>query len=310
MNHSEALKLLELNNGATSEEINNAFRKMAKKYHPDRNKDNPDAELKFKEINTAYQFLNNPQSQQSHFSGHSGGFDVNLQDIFNQTFGFGRNPFQQVHNAAPQSVSNITISFAESVLGVEKELEIDQNTACKNCNGNGAIKGNTDCGNCQGKGHKQANFSRGNVQFVESCQQCMGTGKNHTPCNACNQKGFSTSRGNIKIGIPGGVMDGNVLRIPGSLIRIHVESDPDMSVDGEGNVVSDVEISLLNALKGISKPVRTVKGEMNLKIPPKIKNGNSVQVHGYGVQGKGSHIFNISVNYPENVEKLIMVLEE
>src|ERR1700748_1077412 len=211
MNRQEALRLLELNNDADENAINNAFRKLAKKYHPDRNKNDPNAETKFKEINSAYQYLNNPQPEHNPFSGHSGGFDVNLQDIFNQTFGgFGRNPFQNVHNSPPQSVSDTTISFAESVLGVEKELEIDQNNACKNCNGNGAIKGNTDCANCGGKGQKQANFQRGNMVFVQSCEKCMGTGKNHTPCNVCNQKGFSTNRGNVKVRIPGGVQNGNV----------------------------------------------------------------------------------------------------
>lgn len=315
MNHQEAYKLLELEQNTTDKDaINAAFRKMAKKYHPDRNKDDPNAENKFKEINTAYQLLSNPVPQQQNPFGNSGGFNVDLGDIFEQTFGRGGfNPFQNVRQSAPQSVAETRISFADSVLGVEKELEIDQNIACKNCNGIGAIKEATDCTNCQGKGHKQANFSRGNVQFVESCQKCMGTGKNHTPCNVCNQKGFSTNKANLKIRIPGGVHNENVLRIPGSLIKINVESDPDMFLNEEGNVVSNIEISLLDALRGISKPVRTVKGEMSLKIPPNIKNGNSVQVLGYGVQGQGSHIFNIRVNYPEDhgvIQELIKVLED
>lgn len=309
MNTHEAYKILELNNNATSEEINNAFRKLAKKYHPDRNKDNPEAEAKFKEINSAYQLLNNPQQEQSF--GHNGNVDLN--DIFSQVFGGGRHPFNpfQSQNKAPDSISYVTLTFAESVLGVEKELNVTQNILCKDCNGDGFIKETADCTLCHGKGSKTASFSRGNMQFIEPCFMCRQTGKQVKDCKSCvNHSGYTSSTINAKIKIPGGVQNGNVLRIPGSLLKITVNSDPDMEFDGT-NVFSNIEISLLDALRGVSKPVRTVKGEMNLKIPPNIKNGNSVQVHGYGVNGQGSHIFNVSVKYPEDkIEKLIKVLEE
>jgi len=306
MNSQQAHSILGLDQNADKDEINNAFRQLAKKYHPDRNKDNPEAENKFKEINSAYQYLNNPQPEHSY--QQSGNFHVDMNDIFSQMFRGGNNPFQQ-HKQAPQSVAYVSINFAESVLGVEKDIEIDQNIICKDCQGNGCVPSVDDCKVCNGKGVKQANFSRGNMQFIEQCGKCKGSGKNLTPCNTCSNQGYTSNRVNIKIGIPGGVMNGNVLRIPGSLIKIAVESDPDMSIE-EYNVISNIEISLLDALKGISKAVRTVKGEMNLKIPANIKNGNSVQVHGYGVQGQGSHIFNVSVKYPDNTEELIKVLEK
>lgn len=307
MNRSEALSLLELNNDATSDDIQVAFRKLAKKYHPDRNKDNPEAEAKFKEINSAYQYLNNPQPERHTHS--SGNMDMN--DIFSQMFR-GGNPFQNMRPQAPQSVGYTTITFAESVLGTEKEIEIDQNKICKDCSGKGCIQESSDCGVCGGSGHKQAAFSRGNVQFIETCGRCQGTGKNLKPCNSCpNQCGFTSTKEKIHVRIPGGVQNDNVLRIPGSLIKINVVPDADMTLV-EYDVVSNIEISLLEALKGVSKPVRTVKGEMNLKIPANIKNSNSVQVHGYGVNGQGSHIFNVKVNYPENdkIEELIKVLEK
>ena len=313
MNSQEAYKILGLEDGADKEAINNAFRQLAKKYHPDRNKDNPEAENKFKEINSAYQYLNNPQPEHN-FSGSG---SVNMQDFINQAFrnggfgGFGGNPFQNMHQV-PHSVGYVTITFVESVLGVEKELEIDQNISCNDCQGNGFKQSGGDCGVCKGSGQKKADFSRGNMVFIQPCNKCHGTGKNLTPCNSCpNQCGYTTSKVSVKVGIPGGVVDGNVLRIPNGLIKISVAPDPDMSLV-EGNVVSNIEISLLEALKGVSKKVRTVKGEMNLKIPSKIKNSNSVQVYGYGVNGQGNHIFNVKVNYPENdkIEELIKILEK
>lgn len=310
MNKQQALSLLELNNDASSDDINNAFRKLAKKYHPDRNKDNPEAEAKFKEINSAYQYLNNPQPERNQ-STHN----VDMNDIFNQMFRNNRNPFQQ-HRQAPQSVAYTTITFAESVLGTEKDIEIDQNKICPVCLGNGFTQDSGNCGVCGGRGQKTANFSRDNMVFIESCGKCHGTGKNLKPCNTCNnQCGYTSTKANIHVRIPGGVQNENVLRIPGSLIKINVVPDPDMNLV-DYDVISDIEISLLDALKGVSKPVRTVKGEMSLKIPPNIKNGNSVQVHGYGVDDKnghvGSHIFNVRVNYPENdkIEELIKVLEK
>jgi len=308
MNSQEAYKILELQPSATPEEIQAAFRKLAKKYHPDLNKDNPDAESKFKEINSAYQLLTNPSPRQQDFNNS---VNINFQDLFNQAF--GGNPFGGGFggfgsNPAPIAPNNTTISFAESVLGVEKELEITQNQTCGVCHGNGSTSDVNNCNFCQGKGAKQASFSRGAMSFIEQCQKCKGTGKIQNPCKPCEEKGFTSIKMNKKIKIPGGVLNNNVLKIPGGFIKINVEADSDMRLE-DGNVVSDINISLLEALKGTLKPVKTVKGEMNLKIPANIKNGNSVQVHGYGVEGHGSHIFNISVNYPQDTQKLIELLE-
>ena len=307
MNTQEALKILELSPGASKEDIQAAFRKAAKTHHPDRNKDDPNAETKFKEINSAYQYLNNPQPERQSFNqnpfNQSHG-PVNISDFF-PGFG-GGNPFQ---NQIPASISTVSISFFDSVLGVEKDVEIIQNYPCNNCKGMGSIATVDICKRCNGAGQKQAGFSRGNMVFIEPCENCRGTGKNQNPCSTCNQQGFQSRNVTARVRIPGGVVNDNMLRIPGGALRILVASDPDMVLEG-ADVVSNINISLLDALKGTLKTVRTVKGDMNLKIPPLIKNSDSVKVSNYGVpEHNGSHIFNITVGYPDDTSKLIEFLE-
>lgn len=308
MNSQEALKLLELdqNSNPSKEDINNAFRKMAKKYHPDKNKDDPAAEAKFKEINSAYQLLTNPRPQ------HNQQESRNWEDVFAQHF--GGMPFNvgrsQLHTVQlPVVIVSVTLNFAESVLGCDKEVTIDRHFHCSDCKGAGQSILADDCKHCNGKGHKQANFTRGNVTIMQSCEHCSGIGKNLKKCDICSSKGYSTSNGSVTLNIPGGLVNGNVLRTHGMILQVEVISDPDMILK-EGNVVTTLELSLLEALKGTKKTVRTIKGEMNLKIPPKVKNKDNIMVQGYGVPSvNGSHIFDIKVNYPENIDGLIQFLE-
>jgi DnaJ-class molecular chaperone len=308
MNTQEALKLLELQENATKEEIQSAFRKMAKKHHPDLNKDDPEAEAKFKKINEAHQLLTNPKPQNNRGNQENPGW----QDIFNQHFGGmpfgGRN--QHLHQVqVPTTVISVNLTFAESVLGCTKDIITDQYIHCADCNGTGGFKLADDCKYCNGQGNRQANFSRGNIVFMQPCDKCNGTGKQLKQCNPCSGKGYVTKNGPVNLTIPGGLVNGNVLRTHGTILQVSVESDPDMILR-EGDVVSTIELSLLEALEGTKRTVRTIKGEMSLKIPAKVKNKDNIVVHGYGVPSvNGSHIFDVRINYPENVDSLIELLE-
>lgn len=312
MNTQEAFKLLELNNSASKEEINTAFRKMAKKYHPDINKDNPDAEVKFKEINSAYQLLTNPKANSGHHHSPNDNADwQNINDIFNQHFGGFKKNNSNIHvvNLPPTSVA-VNLTFVESVLGCDKVLNIDRNYHCADCSGSGAFKQADDCKLCKGSGHKQAGFSRGNVVFMTNCDVCKGTGKLLEICKPCSGKGYITKNEQTTLNIPGGVLDNVMLRTREIILHIRVAADPDMKLE-EADVVSNIELSLLDAIKGIKLNVRTIKGDMKLKIPAGVKNKDVVVVQGYGVpSANGSHIFNVSVNYPENNAKLIEALED
>lgn len=305
MNSQEAYKLLELDQSSnpTKDDVQAAFRKMAKKYHPDKNKDDPTAEAKFKEINSAYQLLTNPRPQQNNQESH------NWQDIFAQHFG-GRPNISNYHPVnIPVTVTSVTIDFAESVLGCTKEVIIDKHAHCSDCQGTGSFVLTDNCKHCKGAGSKQSNFTRGNVFFLQPCEHCKGTGKDLKKCDTCSGKGFFTKNGPVSLNLPGGLQNGMVLRTHEMMLQVTVLSDPDM-VLREGDVVTTLELSLLDALKGTKKTVRTIKGEMNLKIPPKVKNKDNIVVQGYGVpNANGSHIFDIKVNYPENVDKIIEMLE-
>jgi molecular chaperone DnaJ len=315
MNKIEALNLLELeqNSNPSESDIQTAFRKLAKKYHPDINKNDPEAESKFKKINEAKDYLLNPQPERNQMPGAGGyGFDINFQDIFAQNFGgmpFGQN--QQLRPVQlPTIVIPVTIDFSESVLGCDKNIVTDQHFHCQNCRGAGQIKQADNCKHCNGKGMKQAAFTRGNMTFMSACDVCNGVGKQLNKCDSCSGKGFTTQNGSVTLSIPGGVVNGAILRNHQMILQITVNSDPDMRLERE-NVITTLELSLLEALKGTKKTVRTVKGEMNLKIPPKVKNKDNIMVHGYGVPSAGgSHIFDVRINYPENVDNLIEFLEK
>lgn len=312
MNSQEALNLLELdsNSNPSKDDIQAAFRKMAKKYHPDLNKDDPEAEAKFKKINEAKELLTNPKPQNRMHSGDDHGFNINIEDIING-FGFnhgGRNqPLRPVQ--LPVVVIPVTINFAESVLGCDKSVVIDQHFHCQNCRGAGQIKKTDNCKYCNGQGAKQANFSRGNVMFMSACEHCNGSGKQLDKCETCLGKGFSTQNGSVTLNLPQGLVNGAVLRSNGVMLQITVLPDSDMKLEAQ-NVVTILELSLLEALKGTKKTVRTIKGDMNLKIPAKVKNKDNIVVHGYGVpQANGSHIFDVRINYPEDADSLINYLE-
>ena len=305
MNSQEAYKILELSPGASAEEIKRSFKRLALKYHPDKNKDNQDAEDKFKKINSAYQLLTNPKAEASEDPG-------NWQDIFKQHF--GGMPFNMRNHALhpvrlPNVIIPITLSFVESVVGCTKDVVADQYVHCSDCNGTGCFLLADTCKHCNGNGSVQANFTRGNVIFMQPCGHCTGTGKNLQKCETCTGKGYLSKNGPLNLTIPGGLVDGCILQGPGAMLNITVVPDDNMTLE-EGNVVSNLNLSLLEAIKGTKRKVPTIKGEMNLKVPANIKNKDQITVHGYGVpRVNGSHIFNVKVHYPENTDKLIEFLE-
>lgn len=307
MNLQQAYEKLGLDNSADESEVKKAFRKLAAKYHPDQNKD-PDAEAKFKEINEAYQTIQNPPSQMN-FNGGGVPFDPFSGININDFFGGG-----QTINQKPTPVVEVSLTFEESVLGAKKELTYTRHGRCNSCGGNGStIKQGKQCGLCRGSGW----LRRGPVQFT--CGGCGGTGGERINCTGCNGEATITERMSISINIPGGVHDGDNVRLGGAgnwmgrgygnvILSCKVAKDKDMSLE-ENDVVSEITISLLDALKGTKKKVRTVKGNLTLNIREKTKSGSKLKVGGYGANG-GDHIFNVNVEYPDNVDGLIEYLQK
>lgn len=164
--------------------------------------------------------------------------------------------------------------------------------------------------------------------MIQPCDKCGGTGKNSTPCKKCKHTGVIKESVTSEIRIPIGIREGNVIRVQGAgnfnhsipmvqdvygeiYIHIKVKKDPDMELAEESlDILSKVEIDLLEALKGCEREVRTIKGNIRLKIPAGIRNMEQRKVGGYGAGGQGDHIFTIFVNYPKDYSGIIKCLEE
>ena len=249
-------EVLGVNKNATDEELKKAFRKMAKKYHPDANPDNKkEAEIKFKEVNEAYETLSNPQKRKmydqfgpdgpagfggsgfngtnpggGYYSYSTSGFDGfgdfgDLGDIFSSFFGGGfGGQRSRTNNNGPRKGADLKysmdISFEESFLGVKKEINISRNETCTVCNGNGAKPGTNieTCKICNGTGQVRQvqNTILGQMQTTRTCSNCNGSGKViKEPCENCRGKGTVRKQAKIRVKIPAGIDNGQTVVLRG-----------------------------------------------------------------------------------------------
>ena len=266
-------EVLGVDKSASDDEIKKAYRRLAKKWHPDANSDNKaEAEAKFKEVGEAYEVLSNPQKRRNYdqfgsadgpsfgggsgfggygtsgFSGFSGDFgDVDLGDIFSSFFGggFGGRSSRSSNPNAPRKgndlEANITISFEEAFKGVTKEFKISKNVKCEDCDGKGAKKGTSvdTCPNCHGSG-KVSTTQRiggfGSFQTVHDCEKCRGTGKIiKEPCEKCGGKGEYRKTVSINVTIPAGVDNGQSLILRG-------KGEPGKNGGQDGDIYLNVKV--------------------------------------------------------------------
>lgn len=230
---------------ASADEIKKAFRKLAIKYHPDKNPDNKEAEAKFKEINQAYEVLKdeskrrrydqfghagvdggasgpsgNPFSgfggQNVHFDFGGNGFE-DLGDLFGSFFGGGAGARQ---NRGRNVETSVSLTFSEAIFGTEKQLELNLNQECDDCKGSGAKRGTKldTCPTCRGSGQevKMVNSLFGSIQQARTCHNCDGQGKvPKERCGSCGGSGIVKKRTKLKVKIPAGVDEGSVIRLSG-----------------------------------------------------------------------------------------------
>lgn len=310
MNLDQAYQTLELSKNASEDEVKKQYKKLAAKYHPDVNKDE-NASDKFKSINAAYELISNPKHD---------------HDDFDISFNPGQ-WFSQIHhtkysNKPPLKIPT-SLTFAESVLGCKKTFKVNKFVKCDPCNGQGSIPSNEKCHTCSGQ--KQRVRRMQNMVMVETCSDCSGTGNQPNPCKDCNQAGSVEAERSIEVKIHGGVHDGQKILLRGgghfnshgpfggsvgeAIIEVAVEKQFNMTLE-ENNVLSELNLTLLEALEGTVKEVSTVKGPTTLKVPKMSKNGNVVVLTGYGVPDHGAHLFTLNVSYPEPTQDFINAVRQ
>ena len=312
-------EVLGVSKTATDEEIKKAYRKLAKKYHPDMNPGDKDAEKKFKEASEAYAVLSDKEkrSQYDQF-GHAafdgtggfgaGGFDftgADFSDIFGDLFGgmFGGSRSRGPSNG-PMKGSNIRtsvrITFLEAVFGTEKELTLNLKDPCPTCNGTGAKPGTSPqmCPKCGGKGQvvfTQQSFF-GTVRNVQTCPDCSGTGKIiKDKCADCGGTGYITNRKTINVTIPAGIDNGQSVRIrekgepginggPRGDLLVEVIVSPHETFERDGfDIFSIVKISYPIAALGGSVMIDTVDGRIVYDIKAGTQTGTQVRFRNKGV---------------------------
>ena len=317
--------------------LKKAYRKVAKKYHPDMNPGDAEAERKFKEASEAYAILSDPEKRRQYDQfGHAafeggaggaggyGGFDFNGAD-FSDIFGGGRSRNRSQGPMKGASIRKaVRISFEEAVFGCEKKIDVILKDPCPKCNGTGAKPGTTPetCSKCGGKGQvvysQQSLF--GMVQNVQTCPDCHGTGKIiREKCPDCAGTGYISSKKKISVKIPAGIDDGQSVRIrdkgePGVnggprgdlLVQVTVSRHPIFQRQ-DVHIFSTVPISFAQAALGADIRIKTVDGEVIYNVKPGTKTDTKVRLKGKGVpslrnpQVRGDHYVTLVIQTPEKL---------
>jgi len=303
-------EVLGVDSGAAESEIKKAYRRVAMKYHPDRNPDDPDADAKFKEATEAYDILMDSEKRAAYDRfGHAGvdpsmggggfgggNFSDIFGDVFGDIFGGGRGG-----RGGPQRGSDLRytldISLEDAVRGTTVEIKVPSLSTCEKCDGSGARKGSspTTCGTCGGVG--QVRMQQGFFQVQQTCPTCRGRGKTISdPCSACHGQGRVEKTRKLSVKVPPGVDTGDRIRLsgegeagpdggpPGDLfVQMSVRQHNIFERDGK-NLYCEVPITFVTAALGGELEVPTLDGRVKLKIPPETQTGKLFRLRGKGVK--------------------------
>ena len=316
-------EVLGLSKGASDDEIKKAYRKLAKKYHPDMNPGDKTAEAKFKEVNEAYSVLSDKDKRAKYdqfghagvdpnFGAGGGGFggfdmgDVDLGDLFGSFFGggFGGGFGSQQRANAPQRGeslrASLTISFEEAAFGCQKEIELNRTEQCQECRGSGCAAGTTaeTCPDCRGTGTVRVQQRMGSMAFSSSapCSRCRGTGRIiHTPCKSCGGTGSVRRSSRISVTIPAGIDDGQAVSLrgqgnagknggPAGDLIVSIRVRPSAQFRRDGTtVLYEQPVSFVQAALGAELEIPTIDGKVKYTLPAGTQSGTTFRLRGKGI---------------------------
>lgn len=325
--------------GASEDEIKKAYRQMAKKYHPDLNPGDKEAEVHFKEVNEAYEVLSNPEKKARYDQyGHAGvdpnfgaggygggGFDdIDLGDIFSSFFGGGgRRSDPNAPRRGSDATATVVISFEESAKGCKKQVPVTVVERCADCAGTGAAKGTAPkiCPVCNGTGQerRQQRTPFGVIQTQVVCSRCRGRGQTiETPCHTCGGTGHVRKSVQVGINIPAGIDDGQVLSIrgrgnagsnggPAGDLQVQVSVRPHPLFERDGfNIWFDLPLTFAQVALGAEVSIPTLDGNVKFTVKEGTQPGDILTLKGKGFpylnsRGSGDELVRVVVEVPKNL---------
>ncbi len=336
--------VLGLGRDASQEDIKKAYRKMSKEWHPDKHKGDKGAESKFKEINEAYEVLGNPDKRGNYDrfgstggpgssgQGGFGGFDFSgfqnsggdFGDIFEGFFG-GRGRQQEPQTNGSDRQIELTIPFSDVIKGERRTVRFKRILSCETCDGKGTSAGANiiTCSTCSGTGQVTRTVQSffGAISQRAVCATCSGSGRvPEKACATCSGQGRVERSDEVTIDIPGGIDDGQTLRIRGQgdaglrgetagdlYVRIRIEPDTRFQREGS-DIRSQIQIPAVDAILGAEATVETVQGSSTLQIPEGTQPGQVFRIRGKGLphlgrSSHGDHYVKVEVAIPTKLSK-------
>ncbi|HET8592684.1 MAG TPA: molecular chaperone DnaJ [Solirubrobacterales bacterium] len=329
-------EVLGVGKSASADEIKKAYRELARKWHPDRNPDDPQAEERFKEVQQAYDALSDPEKRKQYDAGGRfgfgggfpgggggfprGGFASDLGDIFSSFFGRGGRERGARAARGRDLETEVRLSFDQAMHGTQVAVAVPTTGPCPTCSGTGARPGTTPrvCPRCEGRGVDAQ--SQGFFSISQPCPECGGQGSViDDPCDTCGGSGITQETKRFRVNIPAGVHDGSRIRLAGKgeagyrggphgdlYVTTRVAPSPIFRQRPDGNLEVDLPVTVAEAIQGATVEVPTLNGSKTIRIPPGTQHGSIQRLRGEGPprpkgSGRGDIYYRVQLDIPKEL---------